>query len=410
MLALKIYLKKVFKVLSLIKFKEISDLFKIIISCPIGLIFRLFKKHIWIVSEMEHTARDNGYWFFKYLREKYPEKPIYYPIQFSSADYPKVAALGNVIKHGSFKHHIYTWATELDISSRTGRGLPASFMCHLFQVRGFYPFKSVFLQHGVTMNAAPFLESKRNRIDLLIAATEAEAKGLQEDLGYNKEQIAVTGFTRYDNLAEFTVNPKQILLMPTWRFWLYPDLGKIREADRDAVRNSNYVKTYKEFLNSEKLNNFLRDNDLKLLFFPHNQMQPFLDEFKGSKYIKIASTEQYDVQTALKESAYLITDYSSISFDFAYMKKPLCYFQFDYKEFREKHYPQGYFSYKDHGFGPIVENSNQLFDEILRSFSGGFKMQDEYINRVDATFKYRDDKNCERTLKAIENLLNKKGK
>ena len=73
-------------------------------------------------------------------------------------------------------------------------------------------------------------------------------------------------------------------------------------------------------------------------------MQPFLSEFEGNKRIKIASTEEYDVQTVLKESAYLITDYSSISFDFAYMKKPLCYFQFDYAEFREKHYPEGYFS------------------------------------------------------------------
>lgn len=401
---MKTYIKKVLKVLKLIRFKDICDAFKIIISCPLGLGLKLFKKHMWIVSEMEHTARDNGYWFFKYMRENYPERNIFYPIQFDSPDYPKVAALGNVIRHGSFKHHIYTWCAEMDISARTGRGLPAPFMCHLFQVRGFYPFKSVFLQHGVNMSAAPFLERKRNRIDLFITSTEAEAKGLQDDLGYSKEQIKVTGLARYDHLLDFKVNPKQILLMPTWRFWLFPDLGRITDEDRRAVKNSNYVKTYTEFLSSRALNDFLDENDLTLLFFPHNQMQPFLSEFKGNNRIKIASTEEYDVQTVLKESAYLITDYSSISFDFAYMKKPLCYFQFDYAEFREKHYPEGYFSYKNHGFGPIAENGTSLMEELKKSYDNGFKMEKIYEDRVDNTFKYRDNNNCKRTLETIENL------
>ncbi len=402
---MKTYIKKVLKVLSLIKLSDIWDAVKIIASCPLGLILKFFKKNLWIVSEMEHTARDNGYWFFKYMRENYPDREVYYPIQFNSPDYEKVAKLGNVIRHGSFKHHIYTWCAKADISSRTGRGLPAPFMSRLFQVRGFYPFKSVFLQHGVNMSAAPFLERKRNRIDLFITSTEAEAKGLVDDLGYSEKQIKVIGLTRYDQLNEFTVTQNQILLMPTWRWWLYPDLGRITEQDRLAVKNSTYVKTYREFLGNEKLNAFLKGMGLKLLFFPHNQMQPFIEEFKGNDNIVIASTENYDVQTALKESAYLITDYSSISFDFAYMKKPMCYFQFDYAEFREKHYQEGYFSYKNDGFGRIVETVDSLVDEIISAYNNGFNMSDEYKQRVDTTFKYRDNNNSKRTFEAIENLL-----
>lgn len=404
---MKTYLKKVLKILSLIKPCDLLDALKIVISCPIGLILKLFKKHLWIVSEMEHTARDNGFWFFKYMRENYPERNVFYPIRFNSPDFEKVARLGNVIPHGSFKHHIYTWCAEAGISARTGRGLPAPFMSRLFQVRGFYPFKSVFLQHGVTMNAATFLEKKRNRIDLFLASTEAEAKGIETDLGYDKNQIKVVGMTRYDQLNDFTVNPNQILLMPTWRWWLYPDLGRITEKDKETVRNSNYVKTYCRFLADERLNSFLKENNLTLLFFPHNQMQPFLEAFKGNDNIKIASTEEYDVQLALKESAYLITDYSSISFDFAYMKKPMCYFQFDYNEFREKHYSEGYFSYKNDGFGEIVETVDELVNAIINAYKNGFNMPKTYVSRVDSTFKYRDNNNCKRTLEAIENLLKK---
>ncbi len=405
---MKTYLKKVFKVLSLIRFRDIWDAVKILASCPIGLVLRLFKKNLWIVSEMEHSARDTGYWFFKYMRENYPERNIYYPIQFTSPDYEKVAKLGNVIRHGSFKHHIYTWAAKVDVSARTGRGLPAPFMSRLFQVRGFFPFKSVFLQHGVIKDVTPFLHSCRNRIDLFIASTEREADAIRKDLDYKYEQVQVVGLTRYDQLNEFTVNPKQILLMPTWRWWLYPDLGRITDEDRANVQNSNYVKTYCSVLANERLNNFLKEKNLNLLFFPHSQMQPFLNAFKGNERIQIASFEEYDVQTALKESAYLITDYSSIFFDFAYMKKPMCYFQFDYEEFCEKHYSEGYFSYKNDGFGPIVKTEEELVSEIINSYNKGFIMEDVYKNRVDNTFKYRDNNNCKRTLEAIENLL--KGK
>ena len=404
------YFTKRLKKLSILRPQDIGDFFKILAACPCGLILRLFRRDLWIISEMEHTARDNGYWFFKYMRENYPDRPVYYPIQFTSPDYEKVAALGHVIRHGSFRHHIYTWAARADISARTGRGLPAQFMCRQFQMMGLYPFKEVFLQHGVTKEAPPFLLREDNRIDLFIASFEREAQGIREGLHYRPEEVVVTGMPRFDQLNEFTVDPKQILVMPTWRQWLFPPFGKTPADVAEEVRESNYVKTYCALLANERLNRFLSENDLHLLFFPHNQMQPFLSAFSGENdRIRIAATEEFDVQTALKESAYLVTDYSSIFFDFAYMKKPMCYFQFDDEEFRSRHYPEGYFSYENDGFGPLVHTADALIDEIIRSYETGFVMPEMYKERVDATFLFRDGDNCRRTLEAVEALLNRKG-
>lgn len=405
------YLTARLKKLSILRWRDVKDFFVILAACPCGLVLRLFRRRLWIVSEMEHTARDNGYWFFKYMRENYPDRPVYYPIQFDSPDYERVAPLGNVIRHGSFRHHVYTWAAEMDISARTGRGLPAQFMCRQFQMLGLYPFKEVFLQHGVTKEAPPFLLRERNRIDLFIATTEPEAEEIHRGLHYDREQIAVVGMTRYDQLNDFTVNPKQILLMPTWRFWLFPPFGKTPEDVADEVKASDYVQTYCRLLADERLNRFLEEKDLSLLFFPHSQMQPFLSAFTGeNSRVHIASMEEYDVQTALKESAYLITDYSSIFFDFAYMKKPMSYFQFDYEEFRSRHYAEGYFSYPRDGFGPVVQTVDALVDELIRSFESGFVMEPQYVQRVDATFRFRDGDNCRRTLEAIEALRKKGGR
>ena len=400
--------KKWSNLFSIVRWEDIKDLFLILVSCPVGLTMRLFRKNIWIVSEMEHTARDNGYWFFKYVREMHPDWPVYYPIQFTAADYPKVKVLGNVIRHGSFKHHVYTWAAAVDISARTGRGLPARLMSHLFQKKGLYLFKTVFLQHGVIKESPDFLQKELNNIDYFVATTQPEADEIHTGLHYDKEQILVTGMPRYDNLNEFTVNPKQILLMPTWRSWLYPLFGKVTEESMQAVQSSNYVQTYCRFLADHRLNEFLEKNDLHLLFFPHSQMQPFLSAFTGeNSRIRIASMEEYDVQTALKESAYLVTDYSSVFFDFAYMKKPMCYFQFDYEEFRSRHYAEGYFSYERDGFGPVVKTVDALVDELIAAHASGFIMGEDYQHKVDNTFIFRDSKNSERILEEVLKISNR---
>ena len=41
----------------------------------------------------------------------------------------------------------------------------------------------------------------------------------------------------------------------------------------------------------------------------------------------------------------LITDYSSIFFDFGYLNKPVIYSHFDYNEYRANHFRKGYFDY-----------------------------------------------------------------
>ena len=46
----------------------------------------------------------------------------------------------------------------------------------------------------------------------------------------------------------------------------------------------------------------------------------------------------FDYQKILIKSSLLITDYSSVFFDFSYMKKPIIYTQFDYELHRKVHY------------------------------------------------------------------------
>ena len=134
-------------------------------------------------------------------------------------------------------------------------------------------------------------------------------------------------------------------------------------------------------------------------------MQIFLDKFGiRSDRIITAKFPEYDVQELLKESAYLITDFSSIAMDFAYMKKRLMYYQFDYEDFRKGQYGEGYFSYENDGFGKVCYTLETALNEIETAVKENFVNQEIYLKRHDEFFDLFDTNNCERNYQAIKEL------
>ena len=90
-----------------IKYVRMKDIFACLIMLfmiPIALIAKIFIHNFWLVGEERCEARDNGYWFFKYVRERYPAQKIAYVIDKRCADYQKVKDLGKVIHWGSLAH------------------------------------------------------------------------------------------------------------------------------------------------------------------------------------------------------------------------------------------------------------------------------------------------------------------
>ena len=95
-------------------------------------------------------------------------------------------------------------------------------------------------------------------------------------------------------------------------------------------------------------------------------------------------------------SSLLITDYSSVFFDFAYLKKPVIYFQSN-----EYHYTEGYFDYETMGFGDVISSNECLIDKIKFYLSVNCKMEEKYQERVDKFYKYFDKNNSKRVYEWI---------
>lgn len=168
---------------------------------------------------------------------------------------------------------------------------------------------------------------------------------------------------------------------------------------------SRYFKCWCNLLKSGRLAALAEAHGVQFIFYPHHEVQKYIRSFQtASLNIILANFAGYDVQQLLKESMLLITDYSSVFFDFAYMEKPVLYYQFDEDEFRAKHYEEGYFDYRRDGFGEVVTEERTLLDLIEAYLAKGCGLKEAYAKRIDSFFPLHDGNNCERIYHQIMKL------
>lgn len=83
-------------------------------------------------------------------------------------------------------------------------------------------------------------------------------------------------------------------------------------------------------------------------------------DFKPQIKLYDFSDANYDPQELCLASDILITDYSSIMFDFLHLKKPIIHYFIDYDLYDD--YRGLYFNLKDENFGPVINSSKELVD------------------------------------------------
>jgi CDP-glycerol glycerophosphotransferase (TagB/SpsB family) len=207
------------------------------------------------------------------------------------------------------------------------------------------------------------------------------------------------GFSRFDALHNVDRDENLILVMPTWRNWLGRESQENKGLD---FVDTEYCKQWTAFLQDERLAALLEKYDKKLLFYPHRNMQKFLGHFtSNSERIEIADWKEYDIQEVLKKAALMITDYSSVFFDFSYMRKPVIFYQFDEKEFREKQYEEGYFNYHDTVLGEWSGELSSVLSLLEKQLEKGMTMHSE--ETVRQFFPLLDTNNSERIYNMIKN-------
>ncbi len=375
---------------------EVLGCFKFILVFFPAFIYHVFlkctHKELWLICETASRSRDNGVVFYEYMKREHPEVKCFYAIDKYCPDYQRIKKLGNIIQWSSIKHYFYYLSATKNISSHKEGNPNQALFTFLHLYLNLYNNR-VFLQHGITKDNLPMFYYKNTKFKTFICGAKPEFNYVNDIFGYPKESVKYTGLARFDNLHNTKCNKNIILFIPTWRRWI--------ENKQDFL-DSNYYQEMIKFLNSKDLEQILTRNKKILYFYPHEKTQKFLQEIKiRNKCVKIKSIENCNIQQLLIKGSLLITDYSSLYFDFAYMKKPILYYQYDQKEYREKHMQEGYFNYNRDGFGKVCTEHKELIKELEKLIKNNLIMEDKYLLKAKKFFELNDDKNCERIFEVI---------
>ena len=335
---------------------------------------------IWLFIDRDIIADDNAEHLYKYCIKQDDNIEKYFIINRDSPDYERLnSSMDNVVAFGSFKHKIKYLFSEKIMISQVTRGILNPFTHeNSYIYEGLSTYKFCFLQHGVTKDDISWWIKKYHKnLFMFLTVSDLERDSMVNGhYNYEEDRIPVLGFPRYDNLSSDPQN--EILFIPTWR----------RKLDNpEKIINSDFLKSINSFLSNEKLNEKAKELGYKIVFRPHPELWKFL-EFINLENVTLS---EGPYQEMFKTASLMITDYSSVAFDFAYLKKPVIYYQDG-----EYHYGEGYYDYETMGFGKVVDNEEELVNKVIEYMENNCKMEDEYCDRVDSFFKFTDKNNCKR--------------
>lgn len=209
--------------------------------------------------------------------------------------------------------------------------------------------------------------------------------------------ILEVGYPRNDFLSNYTeknieeikqklcidkINKKIILYAPTWR---------------DNQHTSGIGYTYKTEIDFDLLQENL-GQDYIILFRAHYLVANEFDFEKYKGFIYDVSKVD-DINELYIISDILITDYSSVFFDFANLKRPIIYYMYDFDQYKNE--MRGFYIDLNELPGNIVKTEKDLIEEI-KNVDNNFKYNEKY-KKFNNEYNYLDDGNASR--RVVEKII-----
>lgn len=363
------------------------------------------KQKIWLISDRVDRGDDNGEVFFEYLMEHKPDDvDAYFVLEKKSADYDRIRQLGRTLEPFSWKHKLYHLLSDFVISSQGNFAVVNPFGRFGKNYKDIMSDgKFVFLQHGVTKDdVSSWLNLYNRNMYGFVVTTKQEYDSVFEyNYYYEPERIWLTGLPRYDRL--YHDEKKYITIMPTWRKALAPSRdGRGVWQVADDFEESSYYRFYNGLLNHPELIRRAGELGYQICFMPHPNTVSALD-----KFVQHPSVKFFDLNTSYRkifaETDLMLTDYSSVAFDFAYLRKPIIYSQFDHDEFFNgtHSYTEGYFDYVTDGFGEVEYTMEDTVNRIIEYMENGCVLKEMYRKRIEETFSFHDQECCRRVMERL---------
>lgn len=354
------------------------------------------KIHNVVIMSENLSAADNTFQLYKYCIDK--KENVFYVV--SESVYQSETNLKlkkRMVIQNSKKHSFLMAFSQIWISSFSLRG-------ELFVTNGMYkdihysllPASWIFIPHGMAVgdkSVAMLYKYAWDDPARTFASSKDEAEAYAEIYGF--KNVTYLGSPRMDKWKNAVLNEKEIFIFFTWRL----GLSKGRVLQYDSFEESDYFKTIVSIVKNvrEKYPDYIIDYT-----FHHEVVKQGYD-----KIIK-ETLKDYDINfiylNSIEESRkfnihfasakYLITDFSSVAYDFSYKDNAIAIYYLE-KEFIKFHYEieEKFYAVQ---LGVITKNIQELLEALSMK-----QPNSEMKDKREKFFYANDDKNTERVYKEI---------
>lgn len=237
-------------------------------------------------------------------------------------------------------------------------------------------------------------EDKRN----IIISSPFEYEKYKNKLKYSDNYMHKAGLPRYDRLNSIQRNiseNKCILISFTYR-----------KYNNDVYKKSLYKKNLETLLNDSSLISFLKSQNIDIIYIQHHYDFLRKRPFNQSNFQYIKYRNQSFLSHYIEQCSLLITDFSTLCFDFMFLNKPVLFFLIDFKDkinFEEKIYMN--YDQNNIYFGNVFIDLKPLIEKIQNYTINDFNIEVELKKKYESVFYYKTNI-TERIVQIINNITN----
>ena len=344
------------------------------------------KKNTYIVFEsfLGKQFSDNPRAIYEHIKKNHPEYKLYWSVDknyITNFDATEI----NIIKRLSLKWmYIMNRSTYWVSNSRLPGWIPKPRNTIYLQTWHGTPLKKLGLDieqvHMFSSDTKRYkceFVNEAQKWDFLISPNQYSTKIFKQAFNF-KNEIIETGYPRNDYLVlnnqeeyinslkkkmNIPIGKRVILYAPTWRDNQFKSDGKYT-----FNLPFNMEKIYQELAKDHILIvrlHYLVSNTLELPVYAENFVYDFSD--------------YEDIRDLYLISDLLVTDYSSVFFDYSILKRPILFYAYDLEDYRDK--LRGfYFDFENNAPGPILKNTDELIYEI-KSLDNSLNNNYNFLNK-----------------------------
>ena len=360
------------------------------------------KKIVLIGGNLGEKYEDNASVFHSYLVQNHSDQVTAYWMYDPKTDYalqeniPNAVALGSLRNYFLFFKADYTFhghSLMYDIAPSVDKFLFLNRKTIITHVsHGIEGFKKILIQK----EDIPLLK----RTDYFNCASEYEKELKLTKWNIPEKKLIVTGFPRFDRYPPNHPAPeiKKILMMMTWREWLF-DL-----SEEEFLQSAYFQNTY-GIVTHEGIRSLLSTNGIHMQIVLHPFMKKFTKHFSGltnpGSGMEFSDSKHSSIEQAIEDNDMLLTDITSVSWDFLYLNKPIIFNMFDREEYMAKR--GSYLDLVDDLYGYRADSIEEVYERLNKIVENGVTTNDWY---PEATrfIDYFDQDNCKRLTERVLGL------